>query len=229
MEKETIEKLKELKQLLDEGILTQEEFDTEKQKLLASSPTVIPKAETLVLETEETPVSIREYDTQNRFESQIKPNRTIHIPLLHRSVVINATSPEAVIKKCNNYITRGKIGIALGILLMGVFVYYCFTAGSWAIFGAVFWALFPALICIITGSITVPSYTELRDKFVGMNQAEFNYVQEIIRQKRENEKEAIINIAGEVAHVANTAADVYQEQTGNNMWFDIGRHLGSKY
>ena len=62
-----------------------------------------------------------------------------------------------------------------------------------------------------------------------MNQAEFNYVQEIIRQKRENEKEAIINIAGEVADVANTAADVYQEQTGNNMWFDIGRHLGSKY
>ncbi len=106
MEKETIEKLKELKQLLDEGILTQEEFDTEKQKLLASSPTVIPKAETLVLETEETPVSIREYDTQNRFESQIKPNRTIHIPLLHRSVVINATSPQAVINKCNNYINN---------------------------------------------------------------------------------------------------------------------------
>lgn len=213
MEKETIDKLKELKQLVDEGVLTHEEFDREKKQLLSATPPVVEKHK----------------DTKQGQRRQYKqrPSRTIHIPLLHRSVVMNQTTPEGVIKKCNNYIIRGNVALGLAVVLGGIFIYYCCTGGFWSIFGAIFWALIPALIWGISAPITKSQYTELRDKFVGMSQVEFEYVQEIIRNKRKEEKDAVISFANDFMEGVDQYAQSYQQQNGSNFYADLGAAIGS--
>ncbi len=208
MDNETIEKLREYKQLVAEGILTQEEFENEKKQLLSNKA---------MLTNDDQPNSaVTEMPQQ-----QSRPLRTIHVSLLQRKIVMEQSTPDGVVKTCENLITTGKIYLFMGIALELIFVYYLFSKGFWAILGAMFWAATPGTLLLITGGTALQRYTELRDKFVGLSQREFEYVQEVIRTKRANEKEAIITFAEEFEKS-------YQEQTGRNIWYDTGEYIGSK-
>ena len=208
MNNETIEKLREYKRLVDEGILTQEEFEKEKKQLLSNKPTISNdyQNDSAITKTQ---------------KQQSRPPRTVHVPLLYRKIVMDQSTPDGVVKSCDGYINRAKISLYIGIALAVIFLYYLFTAGFWATLGAVFWAACPGIFLIIIGSSNLKNYTELRDKFVGLSQRDFEYVQEVIRTKRANEKEAIITFANEFEKS-------YQQQTGRNVWYDTGEYIGGK-
>ena len=208
MDNETIEKLREYKQLVAEGILTQEEFENEKRQLLSNKVT-LPSNDQPNSAVTEMP------------QQQSRPLRTIHVPLLQRKIVMDQSTPDGVVKKCENLITTGKIYLFIGIALDLIFVYYLFSKGFWAILGAMFWAATPGTFLIILGASALHDYTGLRDKFVGLTQREFEYVQEVIRTKRANEKEAIITFAEEFEKS-------YQQQTGRNVWYDTGEYVDRK-
>lgn len=227
MEKETINKLKELKQLVEDGILTQEEFENEKKQLLSAEHAMVVKADVQEVQVEVVPPKEQYRQQQNR--TQQKPPRTVHIPLLQRRTVMNQTTPEGVIKKCNEYITYGKIGYGIATVLLLTFVYHCIADSFWSAFGAFFWAFMPSSLLFLRCNFHVPRYKELRDKFVGMSQAEFEYVQEVIRTKRANEKEAIITFASDFAEGFDQYAQSYARQTGSNFYSDLGAAIGSSF
>ncbi len=217
MKNETIEKLKEYKKLLDEGILTKEEFNNEKQRLLSNEKNVLSTIATPDLAKN----NVDMYQT-----GVIRKPRTIHIPWRYRSIVIEASSPQGVIAKCERSLNWMKILFGIGVVLAAIFIYYCFTGGFWSIFGAVFWALIPALYCIIMGALLSP-YADLKGKFVGMSQAEFEYVQDVIQTQRNNFKEAVITFTDEFFNGVNQAAEIYQQQTGGNLYYDVGAAIGN--
>lgn len=217
MEKETIEKLKEYKKLLDDGILTKEEFENEKQKLLsneAEMPSTIVPSDVL-----KNRVNVR----QNR-ESR-KP-RTIHIPWQYRTIVMNASTPIDVIATCDKKLVTRNVLLCLGAVLAITFIIFCFTGGFWSILGAIFGALCPAVYFFIFGA-TLSPYADLKEKFVGMSQVEFEYVQDVIQAQRNNIKEAIITFTDNFFDGVNQAAEIYQQQTGGNLYYDVGAAIGS--
>lgn len=212
-----IKKLKEYKQLVADGILTQEEFEREKELLLSnqSNPPVIYN------EGQDNEVSNVDKSYQRIGQQNSRPPRTIHVPLLHRSIVMNESTPKGVVNKCESYILRSKISIGVGVVFAIIFIYYCCTAGFWAKFGAFFWAFGPAMYFIGIGVYTLNRYSETRDKFVNLTQEEFEYVQDVIKAKRADEKEAIVTFADEFEKS-------YYQQTGRNVWYDSGEFIGEK-
>lgn len=218
MDKETIEKLREYKQLVAEGILTQEEFEREKELLMSNLPSNQPANYN---EEQNHVVGYNDKPDQTTGQQNRRPPRTIHVPLLHRSAVMNESTPEGVVKKYEGYILRSKISIGIGAILAIVFIYYCCTAGFWAKFGAFFWAFCPASYFIYLGAYSLKRCSDVRDKFVNLTQKEFEYVQDVIRAKRADEKEAIITFADEFEKS-------YYQQTGRNVWYDTGAIIGEK-
>lgn len=218
MDKETIEKLREYKQLVDEGILTQEEFEREKELLVSNQP-----SNQLAVYNEDRGNAVGYMDKpyQTTEQQKSRPSRTIHVPLLLRSIVMNASTPEDVVKKCDSNMLGGKIAIGIGAVLAVIFIYYCYTAGFWAKFGAFFWAFCPASYLIGIGLYNINRYSDLRGKFYNLTQEEFEYAQDVIRAKREGEKEAIITFA-------EGFAEGYYQQTGRNAWADAGGYIGDK-
>ena len=212
MDNETIEKLREYKQLVDEGILTQEEFEKEKKNLLSNQ---------LVKVDKDYVGTVVEKKKQPNRQQQNRPPRTVHVPLMYRRLVMNESTPEGVVKKCDDYIQRGKVFLYIGVALIVIYLYYFYTAGFWAILCASFGALCPGIILLLIGSGNKRKYTNLRDKFIDLTQEEFEYAQEVIRTKRANEAEAIITFTNEFEKS-------YYQQTGRNVWYDTGEVLGKK-
>ena len=218
MDKEIIEKLREYKQLVAEGIFTQEEFEREKELLISNQPSNQPAH---YYEEHNHGVGYTDKPNQTTAQQNRNPPRTIHVPLFHRSAVMNESTPEGVVKKYEGYILRSKIAIGIGAILAIVFIYYCFTAGFWAKFGAFFWAFCPASYFIYLGAYSLKRCSDVRDKFVNLTQEEFEYVQDVIRAKRADEKEAVITFANEFEKS-------YFQQTGRNVWYDTGELIGEK-
>jgi len=59
------------------------------------------------------------------------------------------------------------------------------------------------------------------------SQAEFEFVQDTIRQKRADAKEAVITFANDFAEGVDQYATEYQRQTGSNFYSDIATGLMS--
>lgn len=243
MDKEIIEKLKELKQLVDDGILTQEEFEKEKKQLLSpASPAKEEATQVEQVEVEEVktpkpykrnrfldndqPIEKPKVTPQSTSSAPRRSPRSIHIPLWDRSLVMNQSTPEEVIAKCDKKLLQGKLDFVIAGVLGGVFVYYCIEGGFIAILNAFVFALVPAVVLLITGSLK-NRYKDLKSKFVGMSQAEFEFVQDTIRQKRADAKEAVITFANDFAEGVDQYATEYQRQTGSNFYSDIATGLMS--
>ena len=205
MEKETIEKLRELKNLVDEGILTPEEFDTEKAQLLTGETLAIAQMD-----------NVEDNYPQTEYYQQPTRPRTIHIPWRYRHTVMGQSSPEGVIKKCESGITTAYVFLGIGAFWGITFIYYFFTAGFWSILGAFFGAFCPAIWFIIMGATWLTHYKDLKNMFLGMTQAEFEYVQDVIQEQRDNMVESVI-----------TFANAYQQQTGSNLYYDAGATIGN--
>lgn len=220
MNTETIKQLKEYKQLLDGGVLSQEEFNAEKKKLLSAESSMSNKHDVpAIIEQQE----VVEYETEQIIPSQSmsRPRNLPSIAITQRRDVMNARSPQEVVETCDKYLKRSTIGMIIGGVLVLIFLSICSSGGGWAIFFAIFWAVIPAIILFVSAFTGRETYSSLKKKIVGMNQSDFEWLKEDIRERRAHER-------GVVGKIATEASQAYTQQTGGNMWFDIGKNLFSR-
>jgi len=213
MDTDKINKLKECKELLDQGVLTQQEFEEEKKKILSSEQHELNNRQSIILS--EQPIEcVAETIPSNDTTYKIAP-----VPLEGRRYVMKCSTPQEATNKFDRFYKRSILAIVLGGILIALFIY---QSGFWAVFFAVFWALAPGIALIITGLVSLGRWRDMRDRFAKMSQQEFNLVQLDIEQRRQN----MVNATGEFV---NSAQQSYSEATGGrNMWFDIGSAIGSR-
>jgi hypothetical protein len=115
MEKEVIEKLKELKQLLDEGILTQDEFNSEKAKIMAArfitkDVSASPEPSQMDVQDEAT---IKQEETQK--EEPITKVIRVEEPAPQSAIAPTKMSKEDLVYKIIPFIATAVFAIALYI------------------------------------------------------------------------------------------------------------------
>lgn len=219
MDAQTINQLKELKSLVEQGILTQEEFETEKDKLLNQHEEIAFVEPDDVQVVKSSPVTKPQVNSSYQ---TIRPGYVRNVPPIGRYDVMNATTPEEAHKKFQWRYNAGVLYTIIAGVFSLAFIYQCHTSGFWGIFFACFWALFPALVFGIPGIMAIFQYKDLKDMFQNVSQDEFVAMQNDIQQKRDGYK----NAAGEFI---SNAQNAYSETTGGrNIWFDLGSYIGSK-
>lgn len=220
MNAETIKQLKEYKQLLDEGVLSQEEFDAEKKKLLSAESSMSNEHDVpAIIEQQE----VVEYETEQIIPSQSmsRPRNLPSVPLAQRMTVMQAQTPNELVEK---YERRRKLSIIYAVI-GGIFLILFFSewseGGFWNVLWAMIWALFPAILLGSIGLVGIDNNKKMAQKFKGMSQSDFEWLKEEIRERRAHEREV-------VGQIATEASRAYTQQTGGNMWFDIGKNLFSR-
>ncbi len=101
---------------------------------------------------------------------------------------MQASSPEDVIEQCDKYIIRCRIGVVIAITLIVAFIVICCVGSGWTIFWAIFWSVIPAIILLFSCVGPQNIYSSLRKKMEGINQLDFELLQENISEHRAHER-----------------------------------------
>lgn len=121
MNTETIKQLKEYKQLLDGGVLSQEEFNAEKKKLLSAESSMSNKHDVpAIIEQQE----VVEYETEQIIPSQSmsRPRNLPSVPLAQRMTVMQAQTPNELVEKYEKRHTLSVICTIIGGIFLILFL-----------------------------------------------------------------------------------------------------------
>lgn len=228
MTEQAISKLKELKQLLDDGILTQEEFDNAKKEIL--------NAPTDVAAVEKEPQRIAPMVQASAAEAQVpQPSYTEFsyvpkntVPWHQRQAVMKATSAKDLADYYHRQQSTATIGMVAGGVLIALFVKTCLAGGFWPIFGAVFWALTPGCGLIGMERPALALYKRMEEKFKGVTDEELYYLKQYIAGQRVHERQVVGQAVKSSVQAAKKAAKLYEEMTGESAAVGLGRFIGSR-
>lgn len=221
MTQETINKLKECKELYDQGILNQEEFETEKAKILNARPTAEVETPQEVVHT---PVAKVSYDYNGRPSSRgVKK-----VPWYERQAVMKANSAEEAASYYKRKYILSIFFTMVGAYLLFAFFRNCDVGGFWTIFLAVFWALIPGCTIFFSGIYSAIHNKRMKDQFEGMTDEELDLLKDYIEGRRAYEMGKIVQGFNAAGEAVNGAAKTYKQMTGRNAWMDLGSWLGKK-
>lgn len=201
MDSQIVNQLKELKSLVAQGILTQEEFEAEKKKLLAQNSEA---TEVEVEVVSKNPIEVQTIEPQ--------PIRVAAVPITARRVIMTSASPEEAAYKYKKYYNQCLAMSIIGGGLCCAFLWKYHVGGFWPIFGAVFWALIPGLYLGIFGLGNLSTWSTMQARCEKMSMEEF-----IATQQDTAERNRQIGVA-----VGQASKSYAQATGGRNMWVDLG-------